>query len=63
MEGISIVENLGRLGVKMSKQISSVFAQLREENETKVAPIVEVTTKTVIEPKEITEINEENEDK
>lgn len=59
MEGISIVENLGHLGVKIPKQISQVFAQLKEENEKAVAPIVEVTTKTVIEPKEAVSENEQ----
>ncbi|OES45797.1 phage holin family protein [Domibacillus iocasae] len=59
MEGISFIENLGHLGVKVPKQISSVFAQLKEDNETKVGPVVEVTTKTVIEPKEIEKEREE----
>ncbi|WP_281182017.1 phage holin family protein [Domibacillus iocasae] len=59
MEGISFIENLGHLGVKVPKQISSVFAQLKEDNETKVGPVVEVTTETVIEPKEIEKEREE----
>ncbi|WP_338749118.1 phage holin family protein [Bacillus sp. FJAT-52991] len=33
MEGISFIENLGHLGVKVPKQISSVFAQLKEEHD------------------------------
>ncbi|MCP3764084.1 phage holin family protein [Domibacillus sp. A3M-37] len=53
MEGISFIENLGHLGVKVPKQISSVFAQLKEENETKVAPVVEVVTKTEITQKDV----------
>ncbi|OLN21913.1 holin [Domibacillus antri] len=52
MEGISIIENLGHLGVKVPKQISSVFAQLKEDNEKAAAPIVKVTTETTIQPEE-----------
>lgn len=53
MEGISFIENLGHLGVKVPKQISSVFAQLKEENETKAAPMVEVVIKTEITQKDV----------
>lgn len=52
MEGISFIENLGHLGVKVPRQISNVFAQLKEDNEEKAAPIVKVTTETTILPEE-----------
>ncbi|OAH53913.1 holin [Domibacillus aminovorans] len=52
MEGISFIENLGHLGVKVPKQISSVFAQLKEETETKAVPVLEGTTKAEIKQKE-----------
>lgn len=63
MEGISIIKNLGNLGVKVPKQISNVFAQLKEEPDVRTVQKVELTTKTVIEPKEITETNQESEAK
>ncbi|MFL0365392.1 holin family protein [Pseudobacillus sp. 179-B 2D1 NHS] len=53
-EGISLIENAGKLGVTVPAQISKVFAQLKDENEEKAASIVEVTTKT-----EIKQIEEE----
>ncbi|WP_309087245.1 phage holin family protein [Domibacillus sp.] len=53
MEGISIIENLGNLGVKVPKQISNVFAQLKEEPDVKTIQKVEVTTKTEITQKEL----------
>ena len=32
-EGISFIENLGRLGVSIPGQVSKVFAQLKNENQ------------------------------
>ena len=33
MEGVSFIENLGHMGVKVPKQISGAFAQLKESHE------------------------------
>ncbi|OAH53061.1 holin [Domibacillus aminovorans] len=38
MEGISIIENLGHLGVNVPRQISAVFAQLKEDPAAKIQP-------------------------
>lgn len=54
MEGISFIENLGYMGVKVPKQISDAFAQLKEENEEAAVSKLEVTTTT-----EIKQIEEE----